>query len=90
MVVIRLSRGGTKKRPLYRMVVADSRMSRDGRFIEQVGTYNPLVQENSICLKQDRVEHWLQQGARPSDTAHDLIAKNRKQLQAATSEVAAS
>ncbi|MEM7403015.1 MAG: 30S ribosomal protein S16 [Myxococcota bacterium] len=90
MVVIRLSRGGTKKRPFYRMVVADSRMSRDGRFIEQVGTYNPLVQDRSIRLKQDRIEHWLQQGARPSDTVHHLIAKNRRQLQTAASEVAAS
>lgn len=81
MVVIRLSRGGTKKRPFYRMVVADSRMSRDGRFIEQVGTYDPRVQKRGICLRLDRVDHWLHVGARPSETVHALIAKGRKFVQ---------
>ena len=67
---IRLSRGGAKKRPFYRIVVADSRFPRDGRFIERVGTYNPLLAKNDeqrVTLKQERVKYWLGVGARPSD-----------------------
>lgn len=69
-VAIRLARGGSKKRPYYRIVVADSRNSRDGRFIEKVGTYNPLLAKDSperIKLDTDRVKHWLSVGAQPSD-----------------------
>ncbi|MEM7588636.1 MAG: 30S ribosomal protein S16 [Myxococcota bacterium] len=90
MVVIRLSRGGTKKRPFYRMVVADSRMSRDGRFIEQVGTYDPRVQKKGVCLRLDRIDHWLHMGARPSETVHALICKNRKLIQAQANEASVS
>lgn len=69
-VSIRLSRGGAKKRPYYRIVVADSRNARDGRFIEKVGTYNPLLAKNSperVKLDADRIQHWLGVGAQPSD-----------------------
>ena len=67
---IRLARGGTKKRPFYRIVAADSRMPRDGRFIEKLGTYNPLLakdNEDRIRMDVDRVKHWLDQGAQPTD-----------------------
>ena len=67
---IRLSRGGAKKRPYYRIVVADSRSPRDGRFIERIGTYNPMLAKDSdqrVTLKEDRVKHWIGQGAKPSD-----------------------
>lgn len=69
-VAIRLARGGSKKRPYYRVVVADSRNSRDGRFIEKVGTYNPLLAKDSperVKLDHDRISHWLSVGAQPSD-----------------------
>ncbi|WP_205480586.1 30S ribosomal protein S16 [Sphingomonas arenae] len=69
-VAIRLARGGSKKRPYYRIVVADSRNSRDGRFIEKVGTYNPLLAKDSperVKLDSDRIQHWLGVGAQPSD-----------------------
>ena len=69
-VSIRLARGGAKKRPYYRIVVADSRNARDGRFIEKVGTYNPLLAKDSperVKLDADRIQHWLSVGAQPSD-----------------------
>src|ERR671926_1085323 len=67
---IRLTRGGAKKRPYYRIVVADSRSPRDGRFIEKVGTYNPLLAKDSperVKLDTDRIQHWLSVGAQPTD-----------------------
>lgn len=67
---LRLSRGGAKKRPYYRIVVADSRMPRDGRYIERVGTYNPMLPQehpDRIKLDGDRIKHWLGVGAKPSD-----------------------
>ncbi|MCC7073651.1 MAG: 30S ribosomal protein S16 [Deltaproteobacteria bacterium] len=73
MVTIRLSRAGTTKKPFYRVVVADHRFPRDGRFIEQVGTYDPKKSAHGIKLKIDRVEHWVGQGARPSDTVRDIL-----------------
>ena len=69
-VAIRLARGGSKKRPYYRLVVADSRNARDGRFIEKVGTYNPLLAKDSpdrVKLDAERISHWLSVGAQPSD-----------------------
>ena len=69
-VAIRLARGGSKKRPYYRIVVADSRAPRDGRFLEKIGTYNPLLPKDSeerIKLDADRAKHWLSVGAQPSD-----------------------
>lgn len=77
MVVIRLARGGAKKRPFYRVVTADQRMPRDGRFIEQLGTFDPRAEKNGINLKIDRVDHWLKVGAQPSDTVKSLIRKFR-------------
>ena len=67
---IRLARGGAKKRPFYRIVVADTRMPRDGRFIERVGSYNPMLPRDHpdrVVLKEERVRHWLGVGALPSD-----------------------
>ena len=67
---IRLSRGGSKKRPHYSIVAADSRMPRDGRFIEKLGTYNPLLPKDSeerVKMNMERVQHWLDQGAQPTD-----------------------
>lgn len=69
-VVIRLSRAGAKKRPFYRLVVADSRFPRDGRFIERVGTYDPKKPKDSperVKLELERIKHWLSKGAQPSD-----------------------
>ncbi len=69
-VAIRLARGGSKKRPYYRIVVADSRNARDGRFLEKIGTYNPLLPKDSeerVKLDADRAKHWLSVGAQPSD-----------------------
>ena len=67
---IRLARGGSKKRPFYRIVAADSRMPRDGRFIEKLGTYNPLLPKDSeerVKMDMERVQHWLDKGAQPTD-----------------------
>jgi small subunit ribosomal protein S16 len=67
---IRLSRGGAKKRPFYSVVVADSRNPRDGRFIEKVGTYNPILKSddpNRVALKLDRIQEWISKGAQPTD-----------------------
>ncbi|MFT4151147.1 MAG: 30S ribosomal protein S16 [Paracoccaceae bacterium] len=67
---IRLARGGSKKRPFYSIVASDSRMPRDGRFIEKLGTYNPLLakdDENRVVINMERVNHWLSQGAQPTD-----------------------
>ena len=67
---IRLARGGSKKRPFYRIVAADSRMPRDGRFIEKLGTYNPLLPKDSeerVKMDMERVKYWLDQGAQPTD-----------------------
>ena len=69
-VAIRLARGGAKKRPYYRIVVADSRNSRDGRFIERVGSYNPLLAKDDperVKLDKERIEHWISVGAQPTD-----------------------
>ncbi|WP_394200106.1 30S ribosomal protein S16 [Shewanella waksmanii] len=75
MVTIRLARGGAKKRPFYNIVVADSRKSRDGRFIERVGFFNPLArgQEETLRLDLDRVEHWVSHGAATSERVAKLI-----------------
>ncbi len=73
---IRLQRGGAKKKPYYRVVIADSRAPRDGKFIERVGSFNPLVAKDSaerLILDKDRVKHWLDQGAVPSERVAILI-----------------
>jgi small subunit ribosomal protein S16 len=74
-VKIRLRREGRKKTPMYRIVVADSRAPRDGRFIELLGQYQPRFTEGAISLKLDRVNHWLNVGAQPTDTVRSLLRK---------------
>jgi len=75
MVVIRLSRGGAKKRPFYHLTVADSRYPRDGRFIERVGFFNPIArgQEQRFQVNQERVDYWLSKGAQPSERVASLL-----------------
>ncbi len=75
MVKIRLARHGAKKRPFYRIVAADSRSSRDGRFIEQLGFYDPTKDPAVVQLKTDKLKKWLQNGAQPTDTVARLIHK---------------
>jgi len=75
-VAIRLSRGGAKKRPYYRIVVSDSRSARDGKYLEQIGTYNPMLPKDSgerVKLNEDRARHWLSVGATPSDRVHRFL-----------------
>lgn len=72
-VVIRMMRMGAKKRPAYRMVVADSRRQRDGRFLEILGHYNPLAQPYELVVHKDKVERWLTRGAQPSEQAASLL-----------------
>ena len=83
MVVIRLARGGAKKRPFYRVVVADKRNARDGRFIEQVGHHDPRVDANGTVLKLDRIDHWLGQGAQLSQTVGEIVKRYKKAQPAA-------
>ena len=73
---IRLARGGSKKRPFYRVVAADSRMPRDGRFIEKLGTYNPLLAKDSeerVKMDVERVQYWISQGAQPTDRVARML-----------------
>jgi small subunit ribosomal protein S16 len=90
MVVIRLSRGGAKKRPFYHVVVADKHRSRDGRFIERLGYFNPIAAGKDIRLKLDieRVQHWVAHGAQPSDRVKHLI-KVHQQTSAQAAEAPA-
>ena len=74
-VKIRLRRMGTKKTPFYRVVVADSRTARDGRFLESLGTYDPLKRPAGFAIDSDRVLRWLQKGAQPTDTVRQLLSK---------------
>ncbi|MFZ2447532.1 MAG: 30S ribosomal protein S16 [Syntrophobacteraceae bacterium] len=74
-VKIRLARGGRKKRPFYRIVVASSEAPRDGRFIERIGTYNPLPLAAEVQIDKERLQYWLEQGAKPTDTVLNLIRK---------------
>lgn len=76
-VSIRLRREGTTNSPYYKVVVADSRSPRDGKFIEIIGTYDPKKQGHNSTLKLDRIEHWISKGAQASDTVRSLIKKNR-------------
>jgi small subunit ribosomal protein S16 len=89
-VSIRLRREGAKNRPYYKVVVADSRSPRDGKFIEIIGTYDPKKPDHNSTLKLDRIEHWMSKGAQPSDTVRSLIKKNRKQTTAAPAEETAA
>jgi small subunit ribosomal protein S16 len=85
MVVIRLARAGAKKRPFFHLVVADSRRSRDGRFIERIGFYNPKAPEGRERLRIDnaRLTHWKSKGAQPSDTVARLVKQFGEQQKAA-------
>ncbi len=74
-VKIRLTRHGAKKRPFYRIVVADNDFKRDGRFLEVVGTYNPLPDPVLVTIKPERIKYWMDQGAKPSDTVNSLLKK---------------
>ncbi len=76
MLAIRLTRLGAKKRPFYRIVVAEKRGKRDGRFVEIVGHYNPCREPNELKLDHERIAYWLKCGAQPTETVRNLIRKN--------------
>jgi len=82
LVVIRMARGGAKNRPFYNIVVADSRMPRDGRFIERIGFYNPKAAENEprYRVALDRVAYWVGQGAQPSDAVRKIIKRGKAEV----------
>ena len=75
MVKIRLRRMGAKRAPFYRIVVADSRSPRDGRFIEEIGTYNPMVEPSEVKVDAEKVKEWMKNGAQPTDTVRALLKK---------------
>ena len=75
MVKIRLRRVGAKKAPFYRIVVADSRSPRDGRFIEELGTYDPMAETDKIKVNMERAKYWIANGAQPTDTVRGLLKK---------------
>ena len=77
-VSIRLRREGTKNRPYFRVVVANSRSPRDGKFIEEIGTYQPLKKTDTYTLDVERAEYWISKGAQPSDTVFSFLKKARK------------
>lgn len=77
MVAIRLNRQGSKNRPFYKIVVVDSRARRDGDFIEQLGTYNPMAEGENFTLDLDKAEKWISCGAKPSETVASMIKKLR-------------
>lgn len=77
-VKIRLARHGAHKAPYYRIVVADSRARRDGRYIEQVGTYNPLTEPKKVTMDLEKIDAWIAQGAKPTETVERLIADQRQ------------
>jgi small subunit ribosomal protein S16 len=75
-VKIRLKRIGAKKSPFYRVVVADSRYPRDGRFIEEIGTYNPLMEPAGVKIDSEKAQKWIKNGAQPTDTVKSLLKKS--------------
>jgi len=75
MLAIRLRRTGSKKRPFFRVVVTDSRTARDSSFVEVLGHYNPRTKPETLDIERERLDHWLKQGARPSDTVRTLVAR---------------
>jgi len=84
MVIIRLSRGGAKKRPFYHLVVADSRSRRDGRLIERIGFFNPVAkgQEEALRIDRERVDYWVSQGAQLSDRVKQLLKQSEQEAEA--------
>jgi small subunit ribosomal protein S16 len=89
-VSIRLRREGAKNRPYYKVVVADSRSPRDGKFIEIIGTYDPKKPGHNSTLQVDRAEYWMARGAQPSDTVRSLLKKTKKQATTAPATTATS
>ncbi len=79
MVAIRLNRQGTKDRPYYKIVAVDNRKRRDGRYIEQMGTYNPMLDGVNYKIDLEKIDKWIGNGAQPSDTVRDIIKKARKE-----------
>lgn len=77
-----MKRVGTTNTPVYRIVVADNRSPRDGKFIEEIGTYQPLKKDTNFTIKLDRAEHWISKGAQPSDTVRSFIKKAQKAVPA--------
>ena len=77
-VTIRMSRHGAKKKPFYRIVVSDRRFPRDGRYIEQVGTFDPNAKTGGVKLDQTKIDTWIKKGAKPSQTVSELIKKTKK------------
>ena len=74
-VVLRMTRRGAKKKPFYRIVAADSRSPRDGKFLEMLGTYDPLKSENNLKIDSEKVASWIKKGAKPSETVASLLKK---------------
>lgn len=74
-VKLRLKRMGSKQRPFYRIVAADSRSPRDGRFIETVGTYNPILESDNVKVDEEKALYWLNKGAQPTDTVRNILSK---------------
>ena len=74
-VKLRLKRGGSKQRPFYRIVAADSRFPRDGRFIDAIGTYNPIPTEYEVSIDEEKAMYWLSNGAQPTDTVRNLLSE---------------
>ncbi|MBE6146542.1 MAG: 30S ribosomal protein S16 [Firmicutes bacterium] len=74
-VKLRLKRGGSKQRPFYRIVAADSRFPRDGRFIDSIGTYNPIPAEYEVSIDEEKAMYWLSNGAQPTDTVRSLLSE---------------
>jgi small subunit ribosomal protein S16 len=89
MLAIRLRRAGSKKRPFFRIVVADSRAARDSSFVEILGHYNPRTKPALVDVRKDRVDYWLSKGAQPSDTVRTLMARHLTPTLAAAAETAA-
>ena len=91
MVTIRLARGGSKKRPFYHLNVADRRVSRDGRFVERIGFFNPIARgaEEQLRIDLERLDYWVRQGAQMSDRVKSLVKQYRKATAAAGEEAAA-
>jgi len=85
-VSIRLRREGAKNRPYYKIVVADSRSPRDGKFLEIIGNYDPKKTDHNSTIKIDRAEYWISKGAQPSDTVRSLLKKNKKVASAAPAQ----
>ncbi|MBP1606006.1 MAG: rpsP [Acidobacteria bacterium] len=90
MLAIRMRRVGAKKNPLFRVVVTESASSRDGRFVEALGYYNPRTKPETVKIDRDRLTHWLKAGARPSATVRTLVARHKLEAAAVAAESTAS